>query len=52
MQIAGALAEDGVSNPQQSARLLIACAEGIAQHATRSAEIGPAIRLVAGKLFA
>ena len=50
-QIADALAKDGVDNSQQSARLLIACAEGIAQHATRPEEIGPAIRLVASKLF-
>jgi AcrR family transcriptional regulator len=50
-RVAEALAGDGVDNPQQSARLLIACADGIANHVTQSGEIGPAIRLVAERLF-
>lgn len=50
-KIASALAEDNVEAPQQSAKLLIACADGIAARATQPTEIGPAIRLVAQRLF-
>ncbi len=51
-EITEALAASGHETPRQYAQLILACADGILRRAARAEEIGPALRLMVGKLLA